>query len=295
MLRLDQLGHDAALGLDAQGQRGDVEQQDVLDLALEDAGLQRGADGDDLVGVDALVRLLAAGQLADQVGHGRHAGRAADQHHVVDLAERDAGVLDDLVERRLAAVQQVRGQLLELRARELLVQVQRALGAGGDVGQVDRGLGGAGQLDLGLLAGLAQPLHGHLVLGQVHAVRVLELGHQPLDDLVVPVVAAEVVVTVGGLHLDGGEAVLVLADLQQGHVEGAAAEVEDQDRLVALALVQAVGQGGGGGLVDDAQDVQARDLAGLLGGLALGVGEVGRHGDDRVGDLLATGRPRRRA
>ena len=56
---LDELGHDAALGLDAEGQRRDVEQQDVLDLALEHAGLDGGADGDDLVGVDALVGLLA--------------------------------------------------------------------------------------------------------------------------------------------------------------------------------------------------------------------------------------------
>src|SRR6266513_2264178 len=51
---LDQLGEDAALGLDAQRQRGHVEQQDVLDLALEHASLQAGADGDDLVRVDAL-------------------------------------------------------------------------------------------------------------------------------------------------------------------------------------------------------------------------------------------------
>ena len=57
---LDELGHHAALGLDAQPQRGHVEQQDVLDLTLEHTGLQRGADGDDLVGVDALVGLLAA-------------------------------------------------------------------------------------------------------------------------------------------------------------------------------------------------------------------------------------------
>ena len=61
---LDELGHDAALGLDAEAQRGDVDEQHVLALALEDAGLQGGADGDDLVGVDALVGLLAAGQLA---------------------------------------------------------------------------------------------------------------------------------------------------------------------------------------------------------------------------------------
>ena len=82
---LDELGEDAALGLDAEGQRGDVEQQDVLDLALEHAGLQRGADGDDLVGVDALVGLLAAGQLLDQVDDGGHAGGAADEHDVVDV------------------------------------------------------------------------------------------------------------------------------------------------------------------------------------------------------------------
>ena len=56
---LDELGHHAALGLDAERQRGDVEEQHVLDLALEHAGLHGGADGDDLVGVDALVGLLA--------------------------------------------------------------------------------------------------------------------------------------------------------------------------------------------------------------------------------------------
>src|SRR6266508_6305718 len=39
---LDELGHHAALGLDPERQRGDVEQQDVLDLALEHARLQGG-------------------------------------------------------------------------------------------------------------------------------------------------------------------------------------------------------------------------------------------------------------
>src|SRR5262249_6686557 len=48
---LDQPGHDAALGLDAQGQRGDVEQQDVLDVAADDPGLEGRADRDHLVGV----------------------------------------------------------------------------------------------------------------------------------------------------------------------------------------------------------------------------------------------------
>ena len=278
---LDQLGEDAALGLDAQRQRGHVQQQDVLDLALEHAGLQAGADGDDLVRVDALVRLLAAGQLLDQVDDGGHPGRAADQHDVVDVAELDPGVLDHLLERRLAPVEQVRGHLLELGPGQLGVQVQRALLGVGDVGQVDLRLGRAGQLDLGLLRGLPQPLQRHLVLGQVDAVAVLEVLDQPVHDPLVPVVAAEVVVAAGRLDLDDA-----LADLEQRDVEGAAAEVEDQDGRLAL-LLQVVGQRGGGGLVDDAQHVQPRDLAGLLGGLPLRVAEVRGHGDHRVGDRLA--------
>lgn len=277
---LDQLGHNAALGLDTEGQRGHVEEQDVLDLTLEDTGLKSGTDGDDLVGVHTLVGVLAAGELLDELGDGGHTGRAADQNHVVDLGQLDAGVLDDVVERRLAALQEVRGELLELSARELLVQVQRALGGGRDVGQVDVRLGGRRQLDLRLLRGLAETLESHLVLGQVHAVTVGELLHQVVDDALVPVVTTEVVVTVGGLHLDDA-----VADLQQRHVEGAATEVEDEDGLVVL--VEAVGQGGRRRLVDDTQDVQTRDLTGLLGGLTLGVVEVRRDGDHRVGDLLA--------
>ena len=63
--------------------------------------------------------------------------------------------------------------------------------------------------------------------------------------------------------------------LEHRHVERAAAEVEDEDRLVVL-LVEPVGQRRRGRLVDDAQDLEARDLAGLLGRLALGVVEVRR-------------------
>ena len=43
-----------------------------------------GAHGDDLVGVDAPVR-LTTGQALDELLHRRHAGGAADRDHVVDL------------------------------------------------------------------------------------------------------------------------------------------------------------------------------------------------------------------
>ena len=56
---LDQLGRDAAERLDAERERRHVEQEHVLHLAREHAGLDRRADRDDLVRVHAAVRLLA--------------------------------------------------------------------------------------------------------------------------------------------------------------------------------------------------------------------------------------------
>ena len=207
---------------------------------------------------------------------------------MVDVAHGDVGIAQHVVERRAAAAQQVGGHFLEVRTGQGLVQVHRgAVGRHGQVLHVDGGRSGRRQFLLRLLRGFLQTLQRDLVLGQVDAVLVLDLADEPVDDLLIPVVAAQVVVAVGGLHLNGGEAVVVLADLQQGHIEGAAAEVEDQDALVFLALLKTVGQRGRGRLVDDAQDVQACDLAGVLGGLTLGVVEVCRAGDDGIGDGLA--------
>ncbi len=120
-------GHDATLGLDAERERRHVEQQDILHVALQDAGLDGRADGHDLVGVHALVGLFA-GDLHDEFLHGGHARRAADQDDVVDLVEGQPGVLDGLVEGPAAAIDEVGSQLVELGPGELDVEVLRAVG-----------------------------------------------------------------------------------------------------------------------------------------------------------------------
>ncbi len=109
-------------------------------------------------------------------------------------------------------------------------------GVGGDEGQVDLGLLGGGELDLGLLGGLVEALQRHRVGGEVDRLVALEVGDEPVDDGLVEVVAAEVVVAGGGLDLEHA-----VADLEDGHVEGAAAEVEHEDRLVGF-LVEAIGE-----------------------------------------------------
>ena len=115
---LDQLGHHAAQRLDAERQRGDVQQQDVLDLARQHAGLDRRADGHDLVRVDALVRLLAAEHLLDRLDDGRHARLAADEDDLVDVAGLEPGILERGLDRAARALDQVGDEVLELGARQ---------------------------------------------------------------------------------------------------------------------------------------------------------------------------------
>ena len=113
---LDELGHHAAERLDAQRQRRHVEQQDVLDVAGQHAGLDGRADGHDLVRVDALVRLLAAEHLLDRLDDGRHARLTADEDDLVDVRRLQAGVLERRLDRAARALDQVRDQVLELGA-----------------------------------------------------------------------------------------------------------------------------------------------------------------------------------
>ena len=160
----------------------------------------------------------------------------------------------------------------------------RCFGTGGirrDERQVDLGLRRGRQLDLGLLGGFLQPLQRQLVAAQVDALLLLELVGEIVDQPHVEVFAAQERVAVGRLHLEHA-----VADFQDGNIEGAAAEVIDRDGA-GLLLVETVGERGRGRLVDDAQHFEAGDLAGVLGGLALGVVEIGGNGDDGLIDLLA--------
>ena len=239
------------------------------------------AVGDDLIGVHGHVRLLA-GHVLDELLHGGHTGGAADEDDLGQIGELKLGVAQGIGDRLLAALEQVTGDLLELGAGQRVVEVQRAGLVHGDERQVDDGLLGSGELLLGVLGSLLQTLQGHGILAQVDAVLRLELVGHPVDDALIPVVAAEVVVAVGGEDLEHA-----VGQIEQGHVEGAAAEVEDEDLLLLVLLVQTIGERGGRGLVDDALNVEAGDAAGVLGGLTLGVIEVRGDGDDGLGDGLA--------
>ena len=106
---------------------------------------------------------------------------------------------------------------------------------------------------------------------------------------VVKEVSVEVLTTQVGVSsssLDGENTTL---DVKKRDIESTTTKIVDEDvpLLVRLSGTETVGDSGGGGLVDDTENVEASNGTGVLGGLTLVVVEVGGDGDDGLLDLLA--------
>ena len=245
---LDQLREDAAQRFDAQRQRGDVEKEHILYVALQHTALDAGADGNDLVRVHAAMGLLTE-EFLDDLNDFRHAGHAADQYDLVDIARSDAGVGQSLLAGLDRALNQVVHQLLQLGPGQLGDQVLRSAGVGRDEREVDFRFLRGRELDFCAFGRFLQALEGHAVLAKVYALVLLELVDQPIHDALVEIVAAQIGVAVGRFDFEDS-----FADFEHGDVEGSAAQVVDGDPFVFL-FVEAVGERGRGRLVDDAEDV----------------------------------------
>ena len=262
-----------AQGLDTQRQRNHVQQQPVVTaVAGQRIGLQGGADGHHGVRVQIRQR-RAAEKLTHRGTDGRHARGAADQHHAGHLIHRDAGIAQRPPHRRQGAGDQIGGQRLEVAATECEVQY---LPAGQAV--YDGNLRAFAERLLGR-PGEAQQ---RLALAGRRRVQV-RLGRHPVGHHMIEIIAAERGVAIDRQHLEhpAGQA-------QHGNVEGAATQIVD--RVHALGgLIQTVGQRGSGRFGQQAQHLDAGQARGVLGGLALRLVEIGRHGDDRADQLAAQG------
>ena len=97
------VGEDVTLHGDTKGKGNNVEEEHVGGvggggLAGKDTGLDGGTVGDSLVGVDALLELLAAEEVGQKLLDLGDTGRATNEDNLVNLALVDARIFADLLD-----------------------------------------------------------------------------------------------------------------------------------------------------------------------------------------------------
>ena len=243
---------------------------------LGEQGRSVGDGGVGLLATDATG--LEPAHLADLALDAGHEAGAAGEDEFVDIVPRERLALERSLADLLAGFEPGFGGSFELGAAE--GDAQRF--AGEDERLADDGVGRFGEGDLGLGGEEAQALGGLGVVARIESVLTPKLvGHEAHDEFV-EVFAADVVRALGG---DGVEA--FGRGAEDGGVERAAADVENEDEALAAPGVEAEKSGGGERLLDEAEHGDAGEAAGVDRGLALGVVEIGGHGNDGAGDGFA--------
>src|SRR5262249_11960560 len=150
---------------------------------------------------------------------------------VLDVGLADLRLLERLLADADGPLDEVDGELLKLFARQRPLEVERLVLAGrDDERQVDLGLLQRGQLALGLLRDVLEPLERHLVLAKVVLWFLREAKAQPVHDALVEVLAAE-----EGVPRRRDDLEDTVPDLEDRDVEGASAQVVDRDLALDVA------------------------------------------------------------
>lgn len=257
----NQLSHDSTGGLDTKGQGVDIHENDTRSTLLtgKDSGLDRSTECNSLIGVDALGSLLVEEVLNELLNLGDTSG-TTDKNDVVNVGLLELGVLENLLNRLHSLLEEVNVELLELGLGKGLGEVLAV------VESLDLNAGALlrRQSTLGLLGLTLELTHGLEVLGNVDVVLLVVLLGEVVDDSLIEILTTEMGVTSGSQDLED-----TVIDGEKGDIEGTTTEIVDDDLSLTVSLVKTVSDSGGGGLVDDSENVETGNDTGILGGLSL--------------------------
>jgi NAD-specific glutamate dehydrogenase len=115
---LDDGGEDTTGSLKTKGQGGNVEEEELIELAAsvstrENGGLDGGTVGDGLIGVDGLAGLLPVEELLEELLDLGNTSGATDKDNLVDSLLGHLGVTKDLLDGQEGLLEVVHAELLE--------------------------------------------------------------------------------------------------------------------------------------------------------------------------------------
>jgi hypothetical protein len=206
-------------------------------------------------------------------------GRSTDEDDLVDKGLVDLGVGKDTVDGLDSGSEEILAELLETSTGDGGVEVNTLE----ERVDLDGGLSGRGESSLGTFTSGSETSQSTNVSAQVLLMLSLELVNEVVNQTVVEVFTTQVSVTGSGLDLED-----TLLNGKERNIEGTTTKIEDKDVALTLnLLVETVGNGSSGRLVDDSENVETGDETGILGSLTLRVVEVGGDGNNSVVNRLA--------
>ncbi|KAH3670642.1 hypothetical protein OGAPHI_001157 [Ogataea philodendri] len=277
----DQLGHDTTGSLDTKRQWSNVQKQQVLGLGRsvtrQNGSLDSSTVSNSLIWVDGSVWLLTVEEVRNELLHLWNSGGTTNKNNLVNLRLVKLGVLQNLLDRVQGGSEKILTKLLESGSGDGGVEVNTLVQGV----NLQRGLSRGGKSSLGSLTSGSESSQSSLVTGEVLLVLSLEFVDEVVHQSVVEILTTQVSVTGSGLNLED-----TVLDGKQRDIKSSSTKIEDQDVLLALALlVQTVGNGSSSRLVDNSHNVQTGNQTSVLGGLSLRVVEVSWNGDNSVVNL----------
>ena len=154
--------------------------------------------------------------------------------------------------------------------------------------QVQICLHSAGKFYFCFFSRFSYTLHRHTVILQIYAGFFFKLACDMVYKHVIHVCAAELRIAARSLYLKtAGLVLFVIPHIHDGNVQGSAAKVKNHYLQIIFRFIYAVSEARGSRLVYYSQNLQARDLSGVLCGLALVVVEISRARNDNAFNLIS--------
>ncbi len=274
----------AAQCFNAEGQWRHIEKKHILHFPFQHARLNSRAHRDRFIRVDSFVRLFPK-FIPNERLYCRNAGGATHEKDLFNIRGRNARISHGNINGRHRGLHKVLCNAVKFRPGQGSVEVNGlAVNIHREEGQVYFRRHDAGKLNFGLFTRFLQALIGHGITAQLKAILLLEGIGNPVHHAGIEIISAQVAVAVGCLDFKD-----TVSQIQDRHIEGTAPEVIDEEGVLfsILNLIEPIGQRRCSGFIDDAEHIESRNFARVLRGLALTVREIGRAGNDCIGNLLA--------